>query len=85
MALTQEEMTCLNCGSREHTTLEAQVDRGTLVRFRVCCKCSGFSHYLEHNEINRAVARLIIKRSNDEQKRTMEAGVPPAHDNQLKE
>lgn len=61
MMLTQQDMTCTQCNERAHTTLSLQVDRGGgLARFRVDCeKCGTFSHYLEHNELNRAVQRWL--------------------------
>lgn len=61
--LTEQEMSCIECGASQETTLEMQVDRGGgLIRFRVNCeKCGGFSHYLEYNEINRAVKRWLKK------------------------
>lgn len=59
--LSVQEMRCIKCGEYYSTTLKLQVDRGEgLVRFQVDCdRCGVFSHYLEYNEINRAVKRYL--------------------------
>lgn len=59
--MTPMEMTCVDCGQSDQTTLSIQLDKGgRLVRFRVdCVACGGFSHYLTHDERNRAFRRFL--------------------------
>lgn len=46
--LTQQEMTCTQCGALDRTTLKMQTDRRTgKVRFAVECDgCGNFSHFV---------------------------------------
>lgn len=55
------DMTCKDCDSVD-TRLSMTVDRGgKLVRFKVDCdSCGGFSHYLQHTEINKAVKDYLM-------------------------